>query len=95
MTIPQTTPRSKDEALSDVQSIARDYFAARDHQEDIKAKLLDAVLAANEGTGATQQEIADVCDLSEGVTDPHDPRSEHKFHRTRVQQFLREARRPQ
>jgi hypothetical protein len=73
-------------ALDRVRDAASDYFDKRDQLEAAKDDLLDAILEADKDH--SQHEIADVCDLTNG-----DPESTWRFHRTRIQQFLREARR--
>lgn len=78
----------KDTLLADVRAKAREYFARRDDLEVAKDELLDSILAAADRGGATQHEIADECDLTS-----ESGNGEHQFHRTRIQQFLRTARR--
>lgn len=82
-----TPPQTKEDKLAVVRDAAREYFTRRDELEEGKDEMLAAMLDAAEVGGATQQEIADMCDLTDG--NPED----WQFHRTRIQQFLLEARR--
>jgi len=71
-------------ALQEVRECAREYFADRDKLALSKEHMLDRMLVASETYGATQAEIAAAAsfDVPEGW----------RFHRTRIQQYLRDAR---
>jgi hypothetical protein len=76
---------AQDKALVRVRDVAADYFATRDVLEGLGEALREAMVDAN-ALGLGQHKIAIACDLSE------DGREDHKFHRSRVQQMLWEAR---
>lgn len=85
-----TEPTIKGRKLDDVRDIARAYFEARESVERLRDELTAFSLEANDLGGATQQEIADVCDLSHER--PNGARTEWRLHRTRIQQLIREGR---
>ena len=78
----------RERARDEIREAARDYFRDRDALESRRHVLLGMILRGA-GHRLTQQEIAEACDLT-----AEDPKSDKdwKFHRTRIQQFLREAR---
>jgi hypothetical protein len=79
------SPGDKAARLADIREAATSYFEDRDRLDASKDVLVDLIAAANE-QGLTQQEIADGCDLRDVGT------AEWTFHRTRIQQFIAEAR---
>lgn len=83
------TVEAREQARTEIREAARDYFQDRDSLESSRRVLLDKILGGTVGHRLTQEEIAELCDLT--GEDPKDAK-DWKFHRTRVQQFLREAR---
>ncbi len=72
-----------------IRADALEYFEARSRLAVAKDSILDTILEAKDDHGFAQQRIADLCD----VRDESGAEDDWMFHRTRVQQFLVEARR--
>ncbi|WP_028058443.1 hypothetical protein [Candidatus Solirubrobacter pratensis] len=79
---------AKAAALDAVRVEAYAYFELRDKLAARKIRWLERMLQAAEDAGATQVEIAEAVAFEPGVSGAGDDWS---FHRTRIQQFLTDA----